>query len=52
MNNPKGSQQNPSLLPKVKAEFIDTPHELLNVEENYGSAFFRYGRDVPFDGYS
>ncbi|KAL9595896.1 MAG: hypothetical protein Q9219_006164 [cf. Caloplaca sp. 3 TL-2023] len=44
-----GSEAKLSSLPKVKACFIDTPHELLKVEDNFGAAFFRYGRNVPFD---
>ncbi|KAL8921380.1 MAG: hypothetical protein Q9172_004044 [Xanthocarpia lactea] len=36
-------------LPRVQASFLETSHELLTTENNFGSAFLRHSGNVPFE---
>ena len=39
----------PRSLPKVQASFLETSHELLTIEDNFGSALLRHSGNVPFE---
>ncbi|KAL8859776.1 MAG: hypothetical protein Q9178_003891 [Gyalolechia marmorata] len=36
-------------LPKLRASFLETSHELLTIKDNFGSAFLRHSGNVPFE---